>query len=428
MHIHDLGAYPSFSNILTPQHFYQNDILLQYSKKDPHPKLMPDLIIEGDTNAMVPFMSTLELLITRPYKYKLGLGLPMCKVYADYWNGDLSMNSLEAYGSDKSGPTAGSLQVNSKNYSPGSESFQTNFRAAAKKAALPKIVFKPPKTSRASITSIINVDDNGEAAAPLATEKKRRAPKADSANKKAKTEGPKKPTKAQLKAAEQEAAELKKATAKAKSPETTTNVIEKPAIYATITAEKRKRALEPPSVADPMILEGDGNLRMKGNDEEDVKQDTTLPVVVLDIPLLDPKDPKPGQAEVVVHVMKMAEEKYGWNSMHPNSKSAIDLMDELLDDEDDVEDDEDDEVVTVDEKGVPIKRKDEKKKENKKKETKVNRKVGKYDCDDPFIDDTELQWEEEIATTKEGFFVYWGPLVDERSTGSTRKSNTKSKK
>lgn len=44
--------------------------------------------------------STLELLITRPYKYKLGLGLPMCKVYADYWNGDLSMNSLEGYGSD----------------------------------------------------------------------------------------------------------------------------------------------------------------------------------------------------------------------------------------------------------------------------------------------------------------------------------------
>lgn len=44
--------------------------------------------------------STLDQLITRPYKYKLGLGLPMCKVYADYWNGDLTMNSLEGYGSD----------------------------------------------------------------------------------------------------------------------------------------------------------------------------------------------------------------------------------------------------------------------------------------------------------------------------------------
>lgn len=44
--------------------------------------------------------STLKKLITRPYEYKLGLGLPMCKIYADYWNGDLLMNSLEGYGSD----------------------------------------------------------------------------------------------------------------------------------------------------------------------------------------------------------------------------------------------------------------------------------------------------------------------------------------
>ncbi|ODV78301.1 alpha-ketoacid dehydrogenase kinase [Suhomyces tanzawaensis NRRL Y-17324] len=44
--------------------------------------------------------STLDNLITRPYEHKLGMGLPMCKVYADYWNGNLLMNSLEGYGSD----------------------------------------------------------------------------------------------------------------------------------------------------------------------------------------------------------------------------------------------------------------------------------------------------------------------------------------
>lgn len=56
----------------------------------------------GDINNMstAAKKSTLSQLITRPYKYKLGLGLPMCKVYADYWNGDLTMNSLEGYGSD----------------------------------------------------------------------------------------------------------------------------------------------------------------------------------------------------------------------------------------------------------------------------------------------------------------------------------------
>lgn len=58
----------------------------------------------GDINAqsMKSKTSTLERLITRQLEYKLGLGLPMCKVYADYWNGDLLMNSLEGYGSDTS--------------------------------------------------------------------------------------------------------------------------------------------------------------------------------------------------------------------------------------------------------------------------------------------------------------------------------------
>jgi pyruvate dehydrogenase kinase 2/3/4 len=44
--------------------------------------------------------STLDSLVRRGHQYKFGLGLPMCKVYADYWNGSLLMNSLEGYGSD----------------------------------------------------------------------------------------------------------------------------------------------------------------------------------------------------------------------------------------------------------------------------------------------------------------------------------------
>lgn len=46
--------------------------------------------------------STLEDLMARPHEYKLGMGLPMCSVYADYWNGSLQMNSLEGYGCDTS--------------------------------------------------------------------------------------------------------------------------------------------------------------------------------------------------------------------------------------------------------------------------------------------------------------------------------------
>lgn len=44
--------------------------------------------------------TTLINLIQRPANYKLGLGLAMCKVYADYWNGDLVMHSLNGYGTD----------------------------------------------------------------------------------------------------------------------------------------------------------------------------------------------------------------------------------------------------------------------------------------------------------------------------------------
>ena len=36
-----------------------------------------------------------------------------------------------------------------------------------------------------------------------------------------------------------------------------------------------------------------------------------------------------------------------------------------------------------------------------------------YDKDDPFVDDSELAWEEQAAASKDGFFVYSGPLVPE---------------
>lgn len=40
-------------------------------------------------------------------------------------------------------------------------------------------------------------------------------------------------------------------------------------------------------------------------------------------------------------------------------------------------------------------------------------KEDQYDKEDPFVDDTELAWEEQAAASKDGFFVYSGPLVPE---------------
>ena len=36
-HVQDLGPYPSYSNILNQHHFYQNEVLMKYLRKDPHP-------------------------------------------------------------------------------------------------------------------------------------------------------------------------------------------------------------------------------------------------------------------------------------------------------------------------------------------------------------------------------------------------------
>ena len=41
------------------------------------------------------------------------------------------------------------------------------------------------------------------------------------------------------------------------------------------------------------------------------------------------------------------------------------------------------------------------------------RKIEEYDQDDPFVDDSEMLWEAQAAASKDGFFVYSGPLVPE---------------
>jgi hypothetical protein len=48
-----------------------------------------------------------------------------------------------------------------------------------------------------------------------------------------------------------------------------------------------------------------------------------------------------------------------------------------------------------------------------KKRKKRTRKAEEYDLDDDFVDDSEQVWEAQAATSKEGFFVYCGPLVAE---------------
>jgi hypothetical protein len=45
-------------------------------------------------------LSSLASLSSRPPNLKLGMGLPLSRVYADYWDGHLDLHSLEGYGVD----------------------------------------------------------------------------------------------------------------------------------------------------------------------------------------------------------------------------------------------------------------------------------------------------------------------------------------
>ena len=44
---------------------------------------------------------------------------------------------------------------------------------------------------------------------------------------------------------------------------------------------------------------------------------------------------------------------------------------------------------------------------------KRNWREDEYDKDDDFVDDSELLWEEQAAASRDGFFVYSGPLIPE---------------
>lgn len=305
-------------------------------------------------------------------------------------------------------------------------------------------------SSRTSINSLINSEESpippsGPSPAVSTggqTEKKKRAnQKVDGPNKKPKLEPAKKGLKMDVKAETKKGGKGKK-----KTPEVAIST-EKPAIHPTMTTDKVKAGQNAVKLAAPTFMEAkkdtseglettNNDTTVPSKDKESGKEKekpAEIPVIALEIPLLDPKNPQPGQAEVVVNVLRLAEDKYGWNVIHPNAKSAIDLMDEILDDDDDGDDDEDDDLQVVEDKLNPQQKKKEELTEEqlvKKHQTRMNRKVGKYDYEDPFIDDAELQWEEEITTTKEGFFVYWGPLVDDKSTSasSAKKSGGKGKK
>ncbi|GME72978.1 unnamed protein product [Ambrosiozyma monospora] len=176
------------------------------------------------------------------------------------------------------------------------------------------------------------------------------------------------------------------------------------------------------------------------------------PIIALHIPLVPPGT-KPGQSQAIFNVMKLCEDKYGFNVMHPNGRIAFDF--DAFDDDDDEafgngkgkadgqgnnnneeidyeNDDQDGILKKLKLKFTPGMSDDQKEdmilKELHRRKMENNKRIGKYDINDPFIDDEELLFEEQTKTNKDGFFVYYGPMVDENANNNNNGSKKATRK
>ncbi|KAG0136025.1 hypothetical protein HOY82DRAFT_479328 [Tuber indicum] len=113
--------------------------------------------------------------------------------------------------------------------------------------------------------------------------------------------------------------------------------------------------------------------------------------------------PLNGEHNKYVNFAKLAEERYGWAALNPKlAKARENMMKGDSGDEMMVDGSESESNVEMDK---PMDSEGGKRKKRRHQDI--------YDKNDPFIDDTEMLWEEQAAASKDGFFVYSGPLVPE---------------
>lgn len=144
-------------------------------------------------------------------------------------------------------------------------------------------------------------------------------------------------------------------------------------------------------------------------------EEAQAPTIVLSVPI------QPGETNRYVNFMRMAEDRYGWDALHPRlaanrdrkariaaaaaslekAESGRESGDEMSVDLSDGEGSNPDNGITS---GADAQAKPKKKR---------NFKEDQYDVDDDFVDDSELLWEAQAAASRDGFFVYSGPLVPE---------------
>ncbi|KAI0475271.1 hypothetical protein GGR56DRAFT_505242 [Xylariaceae sp. FL0804] len=140
-----------------------------------------------------------------------------------------------------------------------------------------------------------------------------------------------------------------------------------------------------------------------------------VPSIVLNIPLN-------GETNKYVNFMRVAEEQYGWDALHPRqaehkarkariaaASAALAQNDSSREGDEMSVDESDNDDSNVEMGGTSGPDKPDGKPAKKKRHFKED----EYDKDDDFVDDSEMLWEEQAAASRDGFFVYSGPLVPE---------------
>ncbi|OLL25358.1 Histone promoter control protein 2, partial [Neolecta irregularis DAH-3] len=136
--------------------------------------------------------------------------------------------------------------------------------------------------------------------------------------------------------------------------------------------------------------------------------------------------PIKGRSNVVVNFTRLAEEKYGWAAVNPTA--AANLLKITKDaDSDDQSDTNPDDTAPEDGSAQPSENADLQSSAPKRQKRRDNKD---YDYNDPFIDDAEMLIDQ--AASKDGFFVFSGPLVQagqrariEKIDGTTKRSRGK---
>jgi hypothetical protein len=184
-----------------------------------------------------------------------------------------------------------------------------------------------------------------------------------------------------------------------------------------------------PKEAPPPLPQGSGlisNALFGGVD--DSTSDTSAqrtPNIIVHIPLQ-------GNGNKIINFARLAEEQYGFAALYPQvaarqermarvaaAGAALEKNDrsgrgisagESADEDLSMEVDRDSELEGAGASGGTAAQANEPADGKKRRR---RRKMEEYDRDDPFVDDSEMVWQEQAAASKDGYFVYSGPLVAE---------------